>query len=588
MKHIAYWTQESDPDESLSIIKTLALSHAYEGGDTGERIANCIVSGDFLSVCNWDLDYATESVGHALNCRQALAFFQKSTFVDLKVDKEKVAKIKFLEAEKACSETNELFRQRAAGKFSFLPGVESILFRAQQKIARVLGEPPSFEEIKYRFGPGATTLTKKREASISEKFGTGISCSEALLPYAARLLEEMPHYCSVHEGPVYSRLSDKEECTRVPVVVHHGIVEFVPKNAKTHRSIVKEPSLNTMIQLGLGDIMSKRLRAFGIDLKDQSINQRLALEGSLSGGLATLDLSSASDTISTELVFDLLPVGWALLLDLARSATVLLDGSPLRLEKFSSMGNGFTFPLESLIFWALSSSASNDNFASVYGDDIVVTTESVPAVMHILETCGFSINKEKSFWSGPFRESCGADYLKGIDIRPYYQKKLISPAELFRLHNFYWRRHDLERAEAVKQLIHPDLVIYGPDNYGDGHLLGDWKRRSHKRAASHGYGGALFDTYSLVPNKDRRALRPGDRVLPVYTVYVRENGDSILPPIDFATPRLAGLYGLDRGGWSYASEPMSERTSPVDNCVYKTPSLPGTSGYKRVSIYTFD
>jgi hypothetical protein len=589
MQHIACWTQESSPNDSLSIIRELALSHCREGGNQGKRIADYIISGDFLSVCDFDMDYDGISAYAAGNCRQALAFFSKYAGLSLGTDRRETAKSKFREAESACAVTNDIFRQRDQGSFLLEPWVESALYRASQKISRVLGDVPSPAQLKLRFGPGATTLTKKSAASSVEKLQAGFSCSEDLLPSAAMWIEELPHLLELHGGYEYSRLSDRELCTRVPVRLTHGIVEFVPKNAKTHRSIIKEGSLNTLVQLALGDWMVKRMARFGLDLTDQSRNQQYAREGSLSGNLATLDLSSASDTISSGIVSTLLPLDWDVLLSAARSSTVLMDGEELKLEKFSSMGNGFTFPLETLIFWALCSSiCENDDVVSVYGDDIIVPVERVTQVIRLLEVCGFSINMEKSYWTGPFRESCGADYLRGIDIRPYYQKNLVSPAELFRLHNFYARHCDSERADFVKSLLNPSLCIYGPDGFGDGHLLGDWIPRRHKRWDTHGYGGVLFDTFTLIGRRDERALRPGDRVLPLYSIYLRDEGNPVLSELE---PRsldaLPGFLGRNRKFQTRElGLPIPERKSPVDGALIKCPSTPGTLGYKRISIYT--
>jgi len=410
----------------------------------------------------------------------------------------------------------------------------------------------------------------------------------------SEMLAEMPHLASLYAPKQLNaiRQGDDQERFSVPVLVEPGIVDFVPKNAKTHRTIVKEPVLNTMIQLALGDHIAGRLQAFGLGTRDQSINQGLACAGSITGEYATLDLSSASDTISTELVYELLPFEWADLLDSARSRKVKLDGVVINQEKFSSMGNGFTFPLETLIFWALSSSASDDDFASVYGDDIICSTSSVTAVKRILTACGFSINEKKSYWAGPFRESCGGDYLRGIDIRPLYQKKLISGSELFRIHNFYVRAGDPDRAADVLKLIDPSVIIFGPDGYGDGHLLGDWTPRSHKRALSHGYGGVLFSTYKLSPVKDDRDGREADLVLPFYVNYQHENAYVSVISTDMIHRHFRegryGLFGKLRrmSELTYASEPVPEWVS-ASGVHFKGVSLPGTYGYKKVSIYTF-
>lgn len=584
MRHIAAWTQESTYDETLSFIKELALSHAAEGGEQGKRIATFISCDDFPALCDFNLSYEDTSAFAAYNCRQALGFYTKAKFIDCKVDRRGTAVAKFIAAELKCTQVNETFRLRERGSFSFLPRVETVLFRAQQKIARVLGPVPRPEELKLRFGPGATTLTKKRQASTVEKLQAGLSCSEGIVPIAARLIEEMPHLIDLLGGPTFSRLSDGEECADVPLIIHEGVVEFVPKNAKTHRAIIKEPSLNSMVQNALGDHMERRLAAFGIDIRDQSINQRLALTGSLDGSLATLDLSSASDTISTELVASLLPIDWFILLDMCRSKTVVLDGETLCLEKFSSMGNGFTFPLETLIFWALASSVPDAGLTSVYGDDIIVETHCVQDVINILVACGFEINQSKSYWAGPFRESCGADYLRGIDIRPYYQKDLVSPAGLFLLHNYYVRKGDIDRAALVREHINPYLRIFGPDGYGDGHLLGDWQPRPHKRARSHGYGGVIFETFSRSGRRDQRTNRPGDRVLPLYTIYRREAEDDVLDNIKDVRSRLGFLRILRAGRLCIPGLPLPE----ARHTGVKSVSLPGWKGYKKIAIYTFN
>lgn len=616
MKHIASWTQTSTAHETIQCITELALSHCREGGTEGEIIATFIRSGDYLSLCGYQLSYDQLSVHNALHCRQALAYFTKLRDLPLGIDKRAVALDKMMQAEAACLETNALFKCRRQGTISLEPWVESVLYRAQQKIARVLGRCPTLEELKYRFGPGATTITRKSDASVVEKLQAGISCSEDLLPYASKVLEQLPALVELHQvEPLENesfdewedQLCDEEEGqleyenqrtyyqrVHVPIILTNDEVHFVQKDAKTDRSITVGGSLNLMVQLAYGDLMSRLLRAAGIDLKDQTRNQKLAQLGSLDGSYATLDLTSASDTVSTEVVYELLPIDWALALDVCRSKKACLpDGSVLELERFSSMGNGYTFPLESLIFWALSSSASLDDFASVYGDDIIVSTGSVERVMHVLHVFGFQLNKKKSYWTGPFRESCGADFHSGLDIRPVYQKDLISPKELFRLHNFYVRHGDPERAQMVKNYLNPSLIIYGPDNYGDGHLLGDWRRIAHKRATSHGYAGVLFDTFKECGRRDARPFRPGDRVLPSYSIYARGNEQDAtlnsavtLRSKGLNTPNDLSLADFERALVSI--EPIPERKSPVDGEVRKTPSLPGTDGYKRVSIYTFE
>jgi hypothetical protein len=194
----------------------------------------------------------------------------------------------FEQSERDCAATNALLRSWASGGFQFPPDVESVLFRAQRKIASVLGDVPSLSALKPRFGPGATTQLQKRTSSARRKLGQKFACSEDLVPHLKHVLAEMPGWIT-WEGD--------SETAVVSVDIYRGILRFVPKNALTDRSIVVEPMLNSMFQIGIGDYIARRLRVFGIDISDQTRNQNLALEGSISNALATLDLSSASDTI---------------------------------------------------------------------------------------------------------------------------------------------------------------------------------------------------------------------------------------------------------------------------------------------------
>jgi len=315
---------------------------------------------------------------------------------------------------------------------------------------------------------------------------------------------------------------------------------FVPKNAKTDRSIVVEPLLNSFFQKGVGSyIRSRLLKRSGVDLKDQTLNQRLACKGSIDGSLATVDLSMASDCLSVELVRELLPVDWTLFLERLRTGTAEFvnehgDKEIIRLEKFSSMGNGFTFELESLIFYSLAKAVCihlglPSDEVSVFGDDIIIPTLAFSCLRDTLLTAGFSINVEKSFSDGPFRESCGSDFVSGFDIRPFYAKKRINEAQLYLMHNFFFRNGEFELARLVRSMCNPTLMLTGPDGYGDGHLIGDYNlrvNRSHRRS---GWAGGYFDTYSLEPAEFKKP-QIGDSVLPVYSVYTRSGSDSPTNP----------------------------------------------------------
>jgi len=518
------WEQRSDTRRTNEILKELALVHCarINALPVREYFFACITSNRILDLCNYDPPYEELSVSDAINVRQICAFYSKRADIDVGIDRRAASVKTFIDAERMCRETNSLLEKRRCGKFLFLPHVESILYSAQRKIASILGPVPRLTDIQPRFGPGATTQVTKRKASHRLKLSMVPACSEDLLPLVRECLEELGPWLHTLYG------DDSSESTMVPVEIHNGKLVFVPKSYKTDRSVVVEPSLNTMFQMGIGDYISDRLRKAGVDLHDQTRNQRAALEGSLTGALATLDLSSASDTIAHELVYELLPVDWAIFLDHFRTGSVEYDGSVVKLQKFSSMGNGFTFPLESLIFYALAYACvceEQQHLVSVYGDDIIVPSDRFGLLCEVLGVCGFVPNKSKSFSSGPFRESCGADYLKGIDIRPCYIKDSMSAGDIFRLHNHYARDGDETMTAILLKYLDPSLQKWGPDGYGDGHLIGDRGLSPHRR--KFGWSGYVFETYTSRPRKDFEVL-PGDRVYPSYCSYVNSIG-SVLP-----------------------------------------------------------
>jgi hypothetical protein len=216
--------------------------------------------------------------------------------------------------------------------------------------------------------------------------------------------------------------------------------------------IAIEPDMNMYVQKGLGSLIRRRLQRVGVDLNDQTLNQELARAGSQLGELATLDLSMASDTVAKNLVEILIPDDWLSALGMCRSQFGVLPSGVAAekhlYRKFSSMGNGSTFELESLIFasmlHALCPAELKERQANVYGDDIVAPAHVVDDLLKLLTYCGFTANEKKSFWTGPFRESCGKHYFLGCDVTPFYVKSYDrrSTLSLMKLHNQIWRLQD--------------------------------------------------------------------------------------------------------------------------------------------------
>jgi hypothetical protein len=200
------------------------------------------------------------------------------------------------------------------------------------------------------------------------------------------------------------------------------------------------------LQKGIGFVLEQQLkRRFKIDLSQQpKLNRQLARRGSIDGSFGTIDLSSASDSVSLKMLRLILPDELLFWLELARSPHVIFpDGTSNELHMVSSMGNGFTFPLESLIFSTivvacyrtLGISPSYDHNGptnwAVFGDDIIVRKDAYDFVVRTLKMFGFVVNDQKSFNSGYFRESCGGDYFRGHNIRGVYCKSLKTSADVY-------------------------------------------------------------------------------------------------------------------------------------------------------------
>jgi len=530
------WIAPLSREHSLVFLRDVSSSLAILGGPVAQGLNSLVQSGSFSELLDFKFEYTDDSdTNDLLYARQIQALFskQEEDWFGLGIDTEKVAFEKFVKAEQRCLETNDrLDVERPSGL------VSQVSHLAARKIFHILGDVPSLDELPFAFGPGATTNVKSAVASHRAKLSASPLCSEEMLPHAGEFLAEFPNLALHHcvRDKIWSPLGEgtDELLMYVSVEVGCGKLTFVPKTAKTKRPIVVEPILNGLAQKGIGDYIKGRLlRLCELDLKDQTRNRAGAFTGSVNGFLATIDLANASDTVSIGVVAELLPPEWFEFLARYRTGKVIYRGQTISLEKFSSMGNGFTFELESLIFyslaWAAAKASGHDaSLVSVFGDDLVVPSAIYPLLVEVLEFYGFEVNSEKSYCTGPFRESCGADWLRGFDIRPLYVKERISERVFYLMHNFFMRRGERKLAELVKSYTAESMRLYGPDGYGDGHLLGDWSPRSNRILKRRGFCGGYFDTYSLRPRRLKKRY-PGDWLHPVYSVYTRS---SVRSPID--------------------------------------------------------
>lgn len=227
----------------------------------------------------------------------------------------------------------------------------------------------------------------------------------------------------------------------------------VPKSLTKNRTISKEPTTLQWLQqdvfAALDDYFAEHL-AWCINLHDQTRSRELARLGSTDGSYATIDLSSASDSVTLDLVeslFDGLQVAYPLIA--TRSRYVLVESKDgeiherIETQKFAPMGSAACFPTECIVFAVLAETAvryasgrrSHYGDYVIYGDDIVIRSAYAADLVDILSFFGFDVNMLKTFTDtrqssdGPaiFREACGIECLNGQNITPLrLSRRLVS------------------------------------------------------------------------------------------------------------------------------------------------------------------
>lgn len=395
---------------------------------------------------------------------QVSSLLKKFQFSTDRLSRRSVALQKFKDSESACKSFNANWRLLA----DLADPTELACFTyAREFLSRLLGEDlPGFDRLTLwsRHGPGANLDTKERRISLYDKYSAWpYSCTSGAREYARLAIQADERWLGALEADYREkhgiepwRILDQDVFwSNVLHVVPGNRITFVPKNYRTDRSIAIEPCMNLYLQLGVDGYIRRRLKRWGVDLDDQTKNQRLAWDGSKNwtsdDPFVTLDLAAASDTISLELCRLLLPPQWYRYLIRLRSPSGICGDEVISYEKISSMGNGYTFALESAIFASVCYAAEKflkgrfdrDEIA-VYGDDIIVRQSSSLLVIQMLTRFGFSLNHEKSFIQGPFRESCGADWLNGTSVRPVFLSN--NPSTVMELWN------DLNRLRRILSL----------------------------------------------------------------------------------------------------------------------------------------
>lgn len=384
--------------EIINSPRSLAVAILIRNGEWTQLLGLSIDASDYEDVGNFADDYLITNI------------LKKNPRLPTGVDTAQEALRRFYTAEERCRATNLRFCDSSTphpGWFgSFKREVQAILGPLDQ---RALNDIQSL----CRHGSGASIGVKGNGLVTSDKYDNPLTVTEELLPFYDALV-----------GETWAEYRPSN-CAKV---VKGNKFFSVPKDASTDRGACTEPTLNVYFQLGIGAYLAKRLRIFGVDIETQELNRALASMAEI-WRLATIDLVQASDYMSWGFLLEALPSDWFWLLELASCRfTEMPDKGVVELEKFCSMGNGFTFTLQSVIFLALVRCVvppDDHCVCAVYGDDIIVPQASARDLVDRLEYVGFQVNGRKSFLAGSFFESCGTDWFQGQNVRPFYLRQPV-------------------------------------------------------------------------------------------------------------------------------------------------------------------
>jgi len=292
------------------------------------------------------------------------------------------------------------------------------------------------QSVLYRFregslspshGPGAVTTDKDRWKHLYSTIEYLYAYSDWYSPYfnmdAAKHWENLEHRDTIQAKLI-----------------------AVPKDSRGPRLICVHPAEAIWLQQGLRRELERAitLRRYAsgpwpsgrIQFDSQESNGSIALSSSRTRLYATLDMKEASDRISEPLVQVLFGdkykwFGCCRAQEYIIPAAGGLANIRGQINCYAPMGNATTFPVQSLVFWSICVAALQSRgfhqpgAVFVFGDDIIVPTECAEYVIDALESFGLLVNRTKSFYRGGFRESCGVDAFKGVDVTPVRWKTTL-------------------------------------------------------------------------------------------------------------------------------------------------------------------
>lgn len=404
----------------------LATSRLASSFDTpfSQHVLQLLKSNDYEGLANLSVHPSSYSDPFSYRNDACIAdLIRKSPHIPTTIDREAAAWKSSEECEQKCHETNQRLVKWSRDQEIASPRVWAIIQCAQELIAKTLGEFSTDEWLlNCKFGPGSY-FGAKASVSDYDKLNAVPSCTQELAAFGPAVLQRWPAWFENQTRGMTSLEFDIQSGEKFSVV---------RKTAKTDRTIGIQPLINGWYQAGIGLCLRTRLNKRRLLLPTaQEYHREMARRASIKKHLATLDQSNASNLIATGAVRLLLAAadpGWLHSMELTRCKNQVYNGEIKRLHRFSSMGNAYTFELETLIFWAIAKSTMDEldlkGVCSVFGDDVILPNEALQSFFEVISFLGFEPNEKKSFsGDSPFRESCGGDYFDGVDVRSFFSKE---------------------------------------------------------------------------------------------------------------------------------------------------------------------
>lgn len=431
---------------------------------------------------------------------------------------------------------------------------KAVVYKAQRFISHIIGDfRISLKNAFLEIPPGETFISSKGRVSVYQKlklkshWTTTWNCLEdtVLLIYYHPQLKRCAKYWFKKDKGYLADLYFKHRADpnkglaifrtqlieNVLTIVDGSRGSSVYKDTKKRRFINVETLFAVLLQRLLANHLRKKLKIYGNDLDLGQDHHKQMIS---KPNYATIDKSNASDSNHFDQMYFMLDGSRGsrrfrkYIIDY-RSYSTKLKSNWFVAYKTSSMGNGFTFELMTLILFGLARQL--DPTARVYGDDVIIDNMVAEQYLRIIQHLGWIPNLTKTFVNSPLRESCGAFYDDDYGYITCYETKwcenisdvvtLCNKVYLLAKHTKTALKTDFEELhKEFMSVVDPSLKgpVYFDTSVLDTHVWSDRAVREHRKDT---YLKGLYRSVNIEFSKVLRGLQ----------LHVRPDGSARDNPI---------------------------------------------------------